>query len=95
MLRFIHAIAVVGALTVGWSIPVGITGAGGVAVAQTATPSPGASGANPSGQAPVGHRQPRADQVVPDTDRQKKVDEREAEEQRRLDRVLRNICRGC
>jgi hypothetical protein len=70
-----------------------MAGSGGVAVAQS-TPSPGAGGANPSGQAPVG-RQPRATDVTPDLDRQKKADEREADEQRRLDRVLRNICRGC
>ena len=83
------------ALALGASVPLEIAARGGSAVAQTTNPSPGAAGMPSGTQAPVGHRQPRPGDLPPETDRQKKADEREAEEQRRLDRVLRNICRGC
>ena len=81
-------------LALGASVPLETAGRTGIAAAQTTSPSPGATGM-PSPQAPVGHRQPRPGDLPPESDRQKKADEREAEEQRRLDRVLRNICRGC
>jgi hypothetical protein len=76
-----------------WDTGNRITVPAGVALAQTTTPTAPSPGTTPAVQAPIGHRQPRATDVPPDRDR--KADEREAEEQRRLDRVLRGICRGC
>ena len=94
MLSSIRAATTV-VLALGASIPADSAGPAGSAVAQTTSPSPGAAGTPPSTQAPVGHRQPRPSDIGPESDRQKKADEQEAAEQRRLDRVLRNICRGC
>jgi hypothetical protein len=96
MLSSIRAATTV-VLALGASAPVEIAGPAGIAVAQTTSPSsnPGAAGTPSSTQAPVGHRQPRPSDIGPENDRQKQADEREAAEQRRLDRVLRNICRGC
>jgi hypothetical protein len=65
--------------------------AGPVAIAQT-----GGRTANPSSEkqgpwpAPVGHRQPRADQVPPES-----ANDVNKREDAALDRKLKSICRGC
>jgi len=70
---------------------------GSDAFAQTTSPSPSPSAepAKPSYEAPVGHRQPRAADIpTEDRDNNRPPDQVDLE-QRRLDRALRNICRGC
>jgi hypothetical protein len=62
---------------------------GPAAVAQTGGSSSGKQGPWP---APVGHRQPRADQVPPEKDNADAAMKREDAE---LDRKLKSICRGC
>jgi len=66
---------------------------GSAALSQTTTPSPPAQPTKPAIEAPVGHRQPRAADVP--TDKENRPVDKLEEEQRRLDRALRNICRGC
>ena len=69
---------------------------GSVAMAQTGT---GSSNSNPnlagsSREAPVGHRQPRADQVPSEkslSDPNNPVNKEDAA----LDRKIKSICRGC
>lgn len=64
---------------------------GPAALAQTGTSSSGKQGPWP---APVGHRQPRADQVPSEKDAAKAnaaADKEDAE----LDRRIKSICRGC
>jgi hypothetical protein len=86
-------IALVVALGPGWDLPTRIVTPGSMAVAQTAAPG---AGATPPTQAPIGHRQPRPSDIPPDMEKAaKERDAKDAAEQRRLDRVLRNICRGC
>jgi hypothetical protein len=65
--------------------------AGPAAIAQTGNSSSGKQGPWP---APVGHRQPRLDQVPPEKDNSAaaQADKREDAE---LDRKLKSICRGC
>jgi len=63
-----------------------------VALAQGA----GSSGASSkssvgTGSAPVGHRQPRADQVPSNAEK----GYQESAEDKALDRKIRSICRGC
>ena len=70
---------------------------GGPATAQTGsnTGSPGA--ANPSQplrEAPVGHRQPRADQVPPEKNLSDPNDPL-SKENAILDKKIKSICRGC
>jgi hypothetical protein len=62
---------------------------GPAAFAQTGNSSSGKQGPWP---APVGHRQPRADQVPPEKDNAADAMKREDAE---LDRKLKSICRGC
>jgi hypothetical protein len=62
---------------------------GPAAVAQTGSSSSGKQGPWP---APVGHRQPRADQVPPENSNSTDAMKREDAE---LDRKLKSICRGC
>jgi hypothetical protein len=62
---------------------------GPAAVAQTGNSSSGKQGPWP---APVGHRQPRADQVPPENSNSTDAMKREDAE---LDRKLKSICRGC
>ena len=59
---------------------------GSVAVAQTkrAEPLP----------APIGHRQPRADQVPPENNNSAAA-EAERKQDAELDRKIKSICRGC
>ncbi|MGA7073220.1 hypothetical protein [Bradyrhizobium sp.] len=64
---------------------------GPAAVAQTGSSSSGKQGPWP---APVGHRQPRADQVPPDKDNSN-ADAAMKREDAELDRKLKSICRGC
>ena len=57
------------------------------------TPAAPAASAKKAGQAPTGHRQPRAqdtrlDQTPPSEETSKQLD-------RELDRKLKGICRGC
>jgi hypothetical protein len=71
--------------------------AGPVAIAQTGggAGSPGANSNKPMvPQAPVGHRQPRADQVPSEnnlTDPNNPANKEDAA----LDRKIKSICRGC
>jgi hypothetical protein len=69
---------------------------GSVAMAQTAgtgTSSPPSSGA-PLREAPVGHRQPRADQV-PSEQNLGNPNDPINKEDAALDRKIKSICRGC
>jgi hypothetical protein len=67
------------------------------AIAQTGSNTNSSSAANQSQltrEAPVGHRQPRADQVPPEknlSDPNTPVNKEDAA----LDRKIRSICRGC
>jgi hypothetical protein len=63
---------------------------GPAAVAQTGTSSSGKQGPWP---APVGHRQPRADQVPQGKDNSAAAAEKR--EDAELDRRIKSICRGC
>lgn len=62
---------------------------GSAAVAQTSSSSSGKQGPWP---APVGHRQPRADEVPQGKDTAADKEKREDAE---LDRRIKSICRGC
>lgn len=62
---------------------------GSSAVAQTGNSSSAKQGPWP---APVGHRQPRADQVPQGKDAAADAEKREDAE---LDRRIKSICRGC
>lgn len=76
-----------------------MTGATAAAVAQSGTgmTSPGAPPPAASDSrllsAPVGHRQPRASDVPPESGRNG-IDRPDPEDAK-LDRMLKNICRGC
>jgi len=65
------------------------------AIAQTGTGSSGAASQPPTiPQAPIGHRQPRADQVPSEknlSDPNNPVNKEDAA----LDRKIKSICRGC
>jgi hypothetical protein len=63
----------------------------GPAVAQTGSSSSSNKGPLP---APVGHRQPRADQVPQDKDNSTAT-EAEKRQDAELDRKIKSICRGC
>jgi hypothetical protein len=72
-----------------------------VAIAQTAgSPNPAAPASTNSGQpllpgdAPVGHRQPRADQV-PSVKNPMDPNDPVDRENAALDRMINGICRGC
>ena len=64
---------------------------GSAAVAQTGNSS--AKRAEPL-PAPVGHRQPRADQVPPENNNSPAA-EAEKKQDAELDRKIKSICRGC
>jgi hypothetical protein len=64
---------------------------GPAAFAQTGSSSSGKQGPWP---APVGHRQPRADQVPSEKDNPNATDAMKREDAE-LDRKLKSICRGC
>jgi hypothetical protein len=71
--------------------------AGPVAVAQTgAGGGSSTANANKAGppQAPIGHRQPRADQVPPENNLAN-PNEPTNKEDAALDRKIKSICRGC
>jgi hypothetical protein len=71
--------------------------AGPVAIAQTGggTGSPGANSNKPRlPEAPVGHRQPRADQV-PSENNLGNPNNPANKEDAALDRKIKSICRGC
>jgi hypothetical protein len=68
-----------------------------VAFAQTAGTGPSTTTAapvRPSHEAPVGHRQPRADQVPPEKNLSNPNDPVNREDAL-LDRKIKSICRGC
>jgi hypothetical protein len=72
-----------------------------VAIAQTAdSPNPAAPASTTSGQpslpgeAPIGHRQPRADQV-PSAKNPMDPNDPVNRENAELDRMINGICRGC
>jgi len=66
------------------------------AIAQTGggAGSPGAAKSQPSREAPVGHRQPRADQV-PSEKNLSNPNDPVNKEDAALDRKIKSICRGC
>jgi hypothetical protein len=67
------------------------------ATAQTGGPGSPRSSANPSRpipEAPIGHRQPRADQV-PSEKNLSDPNEQANREDAALDRKIKSICRGC
>jgi len=75
--------------------------AGPAAIAQTGNSGSGANSAKSSGSlssgplpAPVGHRQPRADQVPPEQNLSN-PNEPVNKEDAALDRKIKSICRGC
>ena len=70
--------------------------AGPAAVAQTGTGGSPAGNATKAGPlpAPVGHRQPRADQVPPENNLANPNDPVNKEDAA-LDRKIKSICRGC
>jgi len=63
---------------------------GPAAVAQTGNSSSGKQGPWP---APVGHRQPRVDQVPSEKDNSAAAQEKRDDAE--LDRKIKSICRGC
>jgi len=69
---------------------------GPVAMAQTGskTGSSGAANQSPTREAPVGHRQPRADQV-PSEKNLSDPNSAANKEDAALDRKIKSICRGC
>jgi hypothetical protein len=69
---------------------------GGVAVAQTGTKGSTSSGARSSSppSAPVGHRQPRADEV-PNEKNISDPNDPLSKENQALDKKIKSICRGC
>ncbi len=67
--------------------------AGPVAVAQNGTANPSSAKQGPW-PAPVGHRQPRADQVPSEKNLNNPNDAANREDAA-LDRKLKSICRGC
>ena len=69
---------------------------GGVAVAQTGTKGSASGGAtsNSPPPAPVGHRQPRADEVPSEKNLSDPNDPLSKENQA-LDKKIKSICRGC
>jgi hypothetical protein len=74
-----------------------VLSAGPAAVAQTGGGSPGSSGAaqsQPTREAPIGHRQPRADQVPSEKNLSNPNDPLN-KENAALDRKIKSICRGC
>jgi hypothetical protein len=70
--------------------------AGPAAIAQTGNSGSGANSAKSSGPlpAPVGHRQPRADQV-PSEQNLSNPNDPANKEDAALDRKIKSICRGC
>jgi hypothetical protein len=68
---------------------------GPVAMAQTGTGTPGAANKSPAiPEAPIGHRQPRADQVPSEKNLSNPNDPLN-KENAALDRKIKSICRGC
>jgi hypothetical protein len=69
---------------------------GPVAMAQTGskTGSSGTANQSPTREAPVGHRQPRADQV-PSEKNLSDPNSAANKEDAALDRKIKSICRGC
>jgi hypothetical protein len=69
--------------------------AGPAAFAQTGSGTPrGASQSQPIPEAPIGHRQPRADQV-PSEKNLSDANNPANKEDAALDRKIKSICRGC
>jgi hypothetical protein len=67
---------------------------GPVALAQTGAPGGATNQSQAIREAPIGHRQPRADQVPPEknlSDPNNPVNKEDAA----LDRKIKSICRGC
>ncbi|HEY3893562.1 MAG TPA: hypothetical protein VGM00_16505 [Bradyrhizobium sp.] len=67
---------------------------GSVAMAQNSNPKPSPNMSGTTREAPVGHRQPRADQVPSEknlSDPNNPVNREDAA----LDRKIKSICRGC
>jgi hypothetical protein len=69
--------------------PVAIAQTGGTAKLPTANPA-----APPPPEAPIGHRQPRADQVPSEKNLSNPTDPANKEDAA-LDRKIKSICRGC
>jgi hypothetical protein len=75
-----------------------VLAAGPAAMAQTGGGSAGSAGAanqsQPTREAPIGHRQPRADQV-PSEKNLNNPNDPVNKENAVLDRKIKSICRGC
>ena len=65
-----------------------------VAMAQTGNPKSSSNLAGASREAPVGHRQPRADQV-PSEKNLSNPNDAVNREDAALDKKIKSICRGC
>jgi hypothetical protein len=65
-----------------------------VAMAQTGNPKSSSNLAGTSREAPVGHRQPRADQV-PSEKNLSNPNDAVNREDAALDKKIKSICRGC
>jgi hypothetical protein len=65
-----------------------------VAIAQTKGAGSSGAGSSTIPEAPIGHRQPRADQV-PSEKTQKNPNDFLEKENAILDRKVKSICRGC
>ena len=73
-----------------------VLAAGPAAIAQTGTTNPSSPSLDKQGPwpAPVGHRQPRADQV-PSENNVSNPNDAASREDAVLDRKIKSICRGC
>jgi hypothetical protein len=67
---------------------------GSAAMAQTSTTRSPSANSRPIPEAPIGHRQPRADQV-PSEKNLNNPDDQANREDAALDRKIKSICRGC
>ncbi len=79
-IRIGHLAIIVSAL----AVVVAAAGGGGSALAQ----------GGPSREVPVGHRQPKASEVLPDRELTP-AEKRQKELDQALDKKLKSICRGC
>jgi hypothetical protein len=70
------------------------TGSGAGISAGKANPATSPSGKPTTEEAPIGHRQPRADQVPPENNLSNPNDPINREDAA-LDRKIKSICRGC
>jgi hypothetical protein len=89
MRKFVTTLIWIAALLVLTGGPVAIAQTGGTTRLPTANPA-----APPPPEAPIGHRQPRADQV-PSEKNLADPNDPLSKENAALDRKIKSICRGC